>query len=408
VADFPAAEFHLDGEPSAIRRSAHQWSAFGTAATAAAGEIRSLDSSLFIGPEGDQYREVLNHDLPPHLHTTGQAYTNVGTALGSYADTLSRLQDRMAPLRVKAPALWEALQQAHGRVGTAQSADHQHQTQAVADARDRTTDQPAPPDPYHSDLGGATASLSAAQRAWDDCLTAARAVRADLRTAVDGTDRGIRDAAALRFTHNPHCFGALTAGFKDFVKDHAKGLAKLSGALKIVSGVAALLAFIPVVGEAALLVSALAAGTALAIDASIKFATGKGSWTSIAIDGALLAVPFGIGKGIQALRGARGAEKLAETGADAAGAVTRPAGVRAGWTSRTADNGKGTVFQRPGAMGNSDMVRVMDPTERYPDGYVRFYNEHGQPIGLDGKPGPNPATHIRIGPDGSYPLPPGW
>lgn len=42
------------------------------------------------------------------------------------------------------------------------------------------------------------------------------------------------------------------------------------------------------------------------------------------------------------------------------------------------------------------------------DGYVRFYNEHGQPIGLDGLPGSRAATHIELSVDGSYPIPEGW
>ena len=79
-----------------------------------------------------------------------------------------------------------------------------------------------------------------------------------------------------------------------------------------------------------------------------------------------------------------------------------------GWSSRIADNGSGTVFQRPGAIGNEDMVRVMEPTDLYPNGYVRFYNEHGQPIGLDGKPGSRADTHIGIASDGSLAMPLGW
>jgi hypothetical protein len=86
----------------------------------------------------------------------------------------------------------------------------------------------------------------------------------------------------------------------------------------------------------------------------------------------------------------------------------QPPGVKDDWTSRTANNGKGTVYQRPGAPGNADQVRIMEPTSQYPDGYVRFYNENGQPINLEGKPGPNSETHIPLNPDGTYPLPKGW
>lgn len=99
----------------------------------------------------------------------------------------------------------------------------------------------------------------------------------------------------------------------------------------------------------------------------------------------------------------------ARFGAGAEGAATPGIpGLISGWQGRVADSGKGWVFQRPGASGNADMLRVMDPTPQYPNGYVRFYNEHGQPIGLNGKPGPNSVTHIPRGPDGSWPTPNGW
>ena len=85
-----------------------------------------------------------------------------------------------------------------------------------------------------------------------------------------------------------------------------------------------------------------------------------------------------------------------------------PPGVKPEWSSRAADNGKGTVYQQPGSAGNANMVRIMEPTPQYPNGYVRFYNEQGQPVGLDGKSAPNSATHIPKATDGSYPVPEGW
>jgi hypothetical protein len=82
--------------------------------------------------------------------------------------------------------------------------------------------------------------------------------------------------------------------------------------------------------------------------------------------------------------------------------------VGAEWTERTADNGQGIVWQQPGSVGNADQVRIMEPTAQYPNGYVRFYNEYGQPLTLEGNPGANPLTHIPLEPDGSFPIPEGW
>ena len=78
-----------------------------------------------------------------------------------------------------------------------------------------------------------------------------------------------------------------------------------------------------------------------------------------------------------------------------------------GWTSRPAA-GAGTVWQAPGSSGNADMIRIMDPTDDYPNGYVRFHNAYGQPIDLTGRPGSRPDSHIPINPDGTFEVPTGW
>lgn len=82
--------------------------------------------------------------------------------------------------------------------------------------------------------------------------------------------------------------------------------------------------------------------------------------------------------------------------------------MRDGWPERVADNGKGKAWQEPGSTGNANMIRVMESTGRYPNGYVRFYNDRGQSLDLNGKPGPPSETHIPRGPDGSYELPKRW
>lgn len=76
-----------------------------------------------------------------------------------------------------------------------------------------------------------------------------------------------------------------------------------------------------------------------------------------------------------------------------------------GWSKRVADNGGGLVFQKPGATGNADMIRIMEPTSRYPAGYVRVYSANSQPTNVFGKPGPAAETHISQDYSGAWP---GW
>lgn len=79
---------------------------------------------------------------------------------------------------------------------------------------------------------------------------------------------------------------------------------------------------------------------------------------------------------------------------DLAGAVLPVVPVPKGFTARRADTGEGIVFQRPGAPAKGqfkdrDMVRIMDPNNRYPKGYVVYYGPKGNPLdrfGVGGKP----------------------
>jgi len=81
-----------------------------------------------------------------------------------------------------------------------------------------------------------------------------------------------------------------------------------------------------------------------------------------------------------------------------------------GWAGRQADNGRGLVFQRSGAVGNQDSIRIMEPTAKYPEGYVRVYNSAppaGQPVDVFGNPGPPWDTHISQLYRGPWPAWPG-
>jgi hypothetical protein len=102
-------------------------------------------------------------------------------------------------------------------------------------------------------------------------------------------------------------------------------------------------------------------------------------------------------------------------GPDAGIFVATPRGVfyqiPEGWKGKVTENGKGIMYQRPGADGNADSIRIMQPTDRYPNGYSVAYNSQGQAVGNLGSPGNRPgreATHLpedEIGPSPELPIP---
>jgi hypothetical protein len=49
------------------------------------------------------------------------------------------------------------------------------------------------------------------------------------------------------------------------------------------------------------------------------------------------------------------------------------------------------------------MIRIMELTAKYPSGYVRYYNEYGQPLDVYGTPGPPSTTHIPQDYQGPWP-----
>lgn len=104
----------------------------------------------------------------------------------------------------------------------------------------------------------------------------------------------------------------------------------------------------------------------------------------------------------------------------------RPLGAGSAWRGHITNEGNGVVWQRPQdrcpppKVCTPNSIRINDPTQRYsgggasritidyPHGYVRFFNEGGQALKLDGKPGSHAETHHHLRPDGTYDLPRGW
>jgi hypothetical protein len=92
--------------------------------------------------------------------------------------------------------------------------------------------------------------------------------------------------------------------------------------------------------------------------------------------------------------------------ADEARAAANNAGydIPSDYVATPAGSGKGWVFSSPDALGDQYAIRVMEPTAKYPDGYVRTYNSQGYPTDaqgnqIGGKGVGQEETHFPLPPD---------
>lgn len=83
--------------------------------------------------------------------------------------------------------------------------------------------------------------------------------------------------------------------------------------------------------------------------------------------------------------------------------VTTPRGttfdIPKGWAAREADNGKGIVYQQPGAEGNVDSIRIMEPTAKYPKGLLPLLQRARPAVERRGQArveGQRRAWHVRL------------
>ena len=287
--------FTLDGSPGDIRASALKWSGFSTAASTAAGDIRQIDSGDFLGDEADTYREKMSSDLPPHLDTTSQAWDIVAKALNGYATTLEQLQSTLKTLQNTANEQSADVNSAQGAVSDAKTADQSHTQSRQAAQQALKPGQTLPSDTYRPQTAGASAQLTAAKQALQDTIDAANTLHGEHSEAVRRCVDEINRAKGMRFVEPPGFWGRLVNSVTGWIKEHADVLRAISSVLKTISGIAGLLAMIPVLAPIMGPIALATGGAALAIDVTLKVVTGEGSWASIGLDAALMVLP-GAGK----------------------------------------------------------------------------------------------------------------
>lgn len=284
--------FQLGGDPAQIRVSARQWAAFSQAASTAWSGIRSLDTADFQGDEAETYQDRINSDLPQHLDTASTAWNVVAVALSTYASELEAHQRRMSALAVQAGHQQATVNSCRTALNHSQQADRTHSLSLIQTRESLGPGEQMPVDGYVSSTSGDRRSLHDANTALQATFDAASKVRSENAESVRRCRSEIDRAKGMRFAKPPGFWGRLAGSVCDWISDHADVLLQISSVLKTISGIAGMLALLPIPGLQEVMggIALVTGGAALIIDAGVKLATGRGSWTQIGLD-ALSMIP---------------------------------------------------------------------------------------------------------------------
>jgi len=273
---FPALGFDpAPGRPDTLAAVGRRVTVVGRILADAAATVARLDPQGWTGDAAEAFRARVA-DLPRDLDLAASAHDAVARTLAAYcrgladrqhrAEELERRADELRRLRAAALADTDLVAARHGP----SPAELASPCSACSLARSRA-------EPYGDELDRV---LAHARRLRDEHGSAARAAADRIRATAEPPHR------------KPGALARVLGRVKRWIGDNAHVLASISTVLRGVSAVLGVVSLVP--GFQFLAPFAMgAAGIALALDAAVKAATGRGSWASLGLDAVLTALPAG-------------------------------------------------------------------------------------------------------------------
>jgi uncharacterized protein YukE len=275
---FPALGFDpAPGSPSALLARAREAERAARVLAGAAAAASRLDAR-WRGAAADAHRDH-TRELPVDLDRAAAAHGTLARELAAYADDLAArqlraadLEDRAAAVRARAGGIEVVRRAALVGAGVAGRA-------GPAGVGWTTADPGWAADPGES--GELEAVIAEARRLLSDHR--AHAASAAARISAATGDPPYR---------KPSLFERLGARARDWIASHAEVLTQIARGLRLASMVLGTASLVP--GFQFLAAAAIVLGTAaVAIDAGIVWATGRGSWPGLAADATLTVLPTG-------------------------------------------------------------------------------------------------------------------
>ena len=286
---FPALGFDpAPGSPSALLAQAREADRAARALAGAAAAASRLDAR-WRGAAADACREHAR-TLPGDLSRAAGAHGALARELEAYVDDLAArqlraadLEDRAAALRARAGGI-EVVRHAAlvgvGAPGSGWAAGPGDGARSPGEASVSAPD----------DAAAAAARAVAAEL--DAVIAEARRLLGDHRAHAGAAAARIRAAAADPPYRKPGLLERLRDRAHDWIAAHAEVLTQIARGLRLASMVLGTASLVP--GFQFLAPAAIVLGTgAVAVDAGIAWATGRGSWPGLATDATLTVLPTG-------------------------------------------------------------------------------------------------------------------